>query len=226
MSRLDDPKSIFIGRSRCPECKKKLKTLDLIPVVSFLLLRGKCRYCKKPIGYEYLILELLCAMLAVLTFYLEGLSLEAAFLFISLSFLAAASLKDVLDQEVDLFFFITGIASALFYIFLKNYSFYDTFLGAITFAAIPFALYAISREKWMGLGDSLFAFWAGVLVGFPVSLLMVFAAFLLGALFGIIKMLVRPSSSSRLAFGPFLAVSAVVGLVGKIVFLNYLEFFF
>lgn len=226
MSRLDDPKSIFIGRSRCPKCKRKLKALDLIPVVSFLLLRGKCRYCKKPIGYEYLILELLCAAVALLTFYLEGLSLGAAFLFISLSSLAAASLEDVLDQEVDLFFFITGITSALLYIFLKNYSFYDTFLGAITFAAIPFTLYAISREKWMGLGDSLFAFWAGVLVGFPVSLLMIFAAFLLGALFGIIKMLAQPSSSSRLAFGPFLAVSAIVGLAGKTVFLNYLEFFF
>ena len=74
-----------------------------------------------------------------------------------------------------------------------------------------------------GFRRQLVCFWAGVLVGFPVSLLMVFAAFL-GALFGIIKMLVRPSSSSRLAFGPFLAVSAVVGLVGKIVFLNYLEF--
>lgn len=226
MSRLDNPKSIFVGRSRCPKCKKKLKALDLIPVVSFLLLRGKCRYCKKPIGYKYLILELLCAAVAVLAFYLEGLSLEAVFLFISLSSLAVASLEDVLDQEVDLLFFITGIASALLYIFLKNYSFYDTLLGAITFAVIPFTLYAISREKWMGLGDSLFAFWAGILVGFPVSLLMIFMAFLLGSIFGIIKMVVKPYSSSRLAFGPFLAVSAIAGLVGRAAFLNYLKFFF
>jgi len=224
--RLDDPKSIFWGRSRCPKCKRTLGVFDLIPIISFLILRGRCRYCKKPITPLYLIIEILSAVLAVAVYTVCGLNLTAIFLYFSLSFLLVASLSDIANQEVDVAFFIIGIATGIIFKILSNASFENIIYGAITFAIIPLLLYLISREKWMGLGDTFFALWAGVLVGFPQSLLMIFIAFFLGAVFGIIKLLLGVSSH-RIAFGPFLALSGVLGVFWSRIILDcYLNIFY
>ncbi len=226
MSRLHDPLSIIIGRSRCTRCKKRLAPLDLVPVVSFLILRGRCRYCRKPIGYQYLFLEVFCGLLAILVYFLKGLSIPALFLFISLSFLGLASIVDIKDQEVDLPYFGIGIISALLYSVTYGMEIRNIYMGAISFAALPLVLYAISRERWMGLGDTFFALWAGILVGFPQSLILIFIAFFLGAVFGIMKLLTG-ASSHRIAFGPFLAFSAILGIIWPQEILDlYLQIFF
>ena len=219
-SRLDDPKLIFWGRSKCPKCKKTLGAFDLIPILSFLVLRGRCRYCKKPIAPLHLAVEILSAILAVAVYTVFGLNIASVFLYLSLSFLLMASLSDIEDQEVDVAFFIIGLATAIIFNVLSHFSLESIIYGAITFALIPFLLYLISHEKWIGLGDAFFALWAGILVGFPQSLLMVFVAFFLGALFGIIKLLAG-ASSHRIAFGPFLALSAVLGVFWSRVILDY-----
>lgn len=225
-SRLDDPKSIFWGRSECPKCKKTLGVFDLIPIISFLALRGKCRYCKKPIAPSHLAVEILSAILAVAVYTIFGLNIASIFLYLSLSFLLVASLSDIENQEVDVVFFVLGIATAIIFKMLSHLSFESIIYGAITFTLIPFLLYLVSREKWMGMGDTFFALWAGILVGFPQSLPMVFVAFFLGAVFGIIKLLAG-ASSHRIAFGPFLAFSAVLGVFwSKTVLDCYLSIFY
>ena len=210
--RLDDPKSLLVGRSICPRCKKRLGFVDLIPVVGYLVLRGRCRYCRKPISPYYPLLEILCAALAIIIWRYFTLSASSVFLFVSLSFLTLAALTDIEDQEVDAILFFIGIASAALYlVFSKNFTMFSLW-GALTYALIPFLLYLLSREKWMGLGDTFFGLWAGLLVGFPLSLPAVFLSFLLGALFGIIK-LATGAKSNRIAFGPFLALGAIITLI-------------
>lgn len=223
--RLDDPRSIFWGRSKCAKCKRTLSVVDLVPVVSFILLRGKCRYCKKPIALSHLIVEVLSASLAVATYVFYGLSASSVFLFLSLSFLMLASLSDIENQEVDITVFVIGIVSAVVFQAISGYLLQGMIFGAISFALIPFLLYLISREKWMGLGDTFFALWAGILVGFPQSIAMVFVAFFIGAVFGIMKLL-SGATSHRIAFGPFLAVSAVFGVFYSSLALNFLKIFY
>lgn len=222
--RLNAPKSFLVGRSQCPKCKKNLGFADLIPVFGYIMLGGKCRFCRQPISLYYPILEILCAALAVITCLYFSLTVSSVFLFVSLSFLVLSALADIEDQEVDLALFIIGIVSAVTYLLLSGNSLLNALYGALSYALIPFLLFIVSREKWMGLGDTFFALWAGILVGFPQSIAMIFVAFFLGAMFGIIKLLLS-AASHRIAFGPFLAVSAIVGVLCSKSVLDFLQVF-
>ena len=223
--RLDDPRSIFWGRSKCVKCKRTLGLIDLVPIISFVFLRGKCRYCKQPIALSHLIVEVLSAGLAIATYIFYGLSASSFILFCSLSFLMLASLSDIENQEVDMAIFAIGMIFAVVFRVMSGYPLQGMIFGPISFALIPFLLYLINREKWMGLGDTFYALWAGILVGFPQSIAMVFVAFFIGAVFGIIKLL-SGTTSHRVAFGPFLAVSAIFGVFYSSVILDYLQVFY
>jgi leader peptidase (prepilin peptidase)/N-methyltransferase len=218
-ARVDNPKSIIFGRSKCPNCGKTLSWIELFPLLSYIFLGGKCRHCQKKISFSYPAIEVLSLFLAFLVYYLQGVNVGSVFLFISLSFLLIASVEDIERQEVDLMFFVLGILFALLYVALGG-NIWMGVLGGITTPIIPFALYAISREKWMGLGDSLFAFWTGLIIGYPNSVAMLFLAFLIGSLFGIIKLALK-TKKREVAFGPFLAISCVLSLIYAGTLLNY-----
>ena len=199
MNRFEKPKEILFGRSQCPHCKKKLGAIDLVPVLSYIFLRGRCRFCKKPISIEYPILEIVCAALAYLTVARFGLNLRALILFLSLTGLIVGALRDIKFHEVELGIFIFGV------------------------------FYLASRETWMGLGDVLFAVWIGILAeSYEQAAVAIFSAFLLGALFGIIVLAVKKEKARerRIAFGPFLAVGGMIGVfAGLTIFSAYLKLF-
>lgn len=212
-ARIENPLAVVIGRSECTHCHHKLVWYDLIPLVSYLILKGKCHYCKKPIGLIYPLLELVSAGLAVLVFTAFGFTAQSALLLISLGFLLIASLIDIEHQEVHLWLFVAGIVLGLTWFLLKSdFGFQNLIFAVVTSSIIPLALFAVSREKWMGLGDVVFAFWIGVLVGYPQSLVAIFLAFLAGSIFGIIILLKR-SGNHRISFGPFLAGGGVIALL-------------
>lgn len=229
-NRLDRPKTIFFTRSECPKCKKKLGVLDLIPLVSFIVLKGKCRYCKRKISLEYPVFELVCAAVASLLYLKFKISLASIALFLSFSVLLIASVIDIADHEVDLGLFIVGIIFALAWFFLKNEgskTVINLLLAVSSGAVLPFGLYLISREKWMGLGDSFFAIWIAIIAGFPNAIAAVFLAFFLGALFGIIMLLVKKDRKDRrLPFGPFLALGGFLAILfGSQIISFYLQLF-
>ncbi|MCX6809937.1 MAG: prepilin peptidase [Candidatus Berkelbacteria bacterium] len=230
-NRLEDPKSIIIGRSQCPKCHHKLGFWVLIPLFSFLFLRGRCRYCAKKISWQYPIFEIISAILALAVYLKFGLSFSSFVLFLSLSALLVACWLDAENQEVELPVLIVGIILALIWYFLRSTGLTHliSLLYAISAAVvIPFLLYLISREKWMGLGDSFFAAWIAILSGFPAAVVSVFSAFMLGAIFGIIKMSIssQKRSKSQIAFGPFLAIGGMIGLFwGEKIINLYLKIF-
>lgn len=229
-SRLENIKSILFGRSMCSKCKHKLVASDLVPVFSFLALRGRCRYCKKQIPIQDLAIELTSALLAVAIFRHFGLSTPSFLIFISLSFLLIGSISDFQDQEVDARIFIAGILFALLFVLFYYQSLTGLKLaiyGALTAGAIPFLFYLISRERWMGLGDTFFALWMGLICSFPRSLVAIALSFVLGALFGIIVLLVKRGSKRGVSvpFGPFIAIGGLVAFVyGDYLLSAYLKF--
>jgi prepilin signal peptidase PulO-like enzyme (type II secretory pathway) len=228
-NRLDDLGSIFFGRSHCPKCRHVLGVFDLIPIVSFLCLRGRCRFCHAKISLEYPFTEIISALLILLVYLKFGISFRSAILYLSLSALLVASLLDIDSSEVEVSVLLVGMLLALIWYFWGGLSFSQltNLLWAILITGgIPFFLYLVSQEKWMGLGDTFFAVWIGILSGYPNAFAAIFLAFLFGAIFGIIKKVISGKSQERIPFGPFLAAAGVTGLfAGAQIVSFYLKLF-
>lgn len=216
-NRLDDLGSILVGRSACPKCKHNLGFLDLFPVLSFVLQGGCCRYCKKRISLEYPIVEMITAIIALAIYNFFGISASSVLLYVSFCLLIVASAVDIDDQEVHQYLLIIGIAVSILYQIIQDPQVKNLLLmagGMLSAAFIPFVLYLVSREKWMGLGDSFFALWVGALCAYPRSLSAIMIAFISGALFGIIYLIIKKGSKKRVSvpFGPFIAFGGVASV--------------
>lgn len=217
INRIDNLGSVLVSRSHCPKCKKKLGVIDLFPLLSFIFLRGKCRHCKAKISLEYPLIELLSCFL-VLAIYLKfSISFFSVMLFLSVSALLVASFLDARHMEVDLWLFIAGTIFGLIWFFsrfgLNSGALVSLVSGILVAIILPLAFYLVSRETWMGLGDILFALWTACILGFPGALAAIFIAFLSGAIFGIILLIIKGKISGiKVPFGPFIAFGAIVAL--------------
>ncbi len=225
-------KSVKKGRSICPRCKKKISWYDNIPLLSFLLLKGKCRNCKKKISFRYPLIELTTAMGFVGVYYLlsacriTSLSLicdwktklgPIAPLFFLLIFLILLSIfiidveKKVILDELS----FAGLALVFFVLLSIHPS--DLFIHLVSgFGAALFLLliHILTSGKGMGLGDVKLALFLGTLVGWPLVVVWLFVAFLTGAVIGTILLLGRKIAFGKhIAFGPFLVLALIITLI-------------
>ncbi|MCD6550223.1 prepilin peptidase [bacterium] len=241
--RLNREESLLKGRSFCPYCRHKLAWFDLIPVLSFLILRGKCRYCHKKISLQYPLVELATAFLFLLSVAHFGLSfdlfslLNISFIFLSLSFLVIIFAYDLKHFIIPDKIIYPAIVSAFLYqVFLatrlsSNIESVDSILRAVFagFCAGGFFLfiYLLSQGKWMGFGDVKLAVFLGFLVSWPNILVALFFAFLIGAIIGIILILFRKRSlKSEVPFAPFLVAGTLIALfLGTKLIDIYISFF-
>jgi prepilin signal peptidase PulO-like enzyme (type II secretory pathway) len=227
-SRLDDLESLLIGRSKCPNCQHQLGFFDLFPVLSYVFLLGKCRYCKKQISSHYPLIELISVVLALAIYLKSGISISSVLAYLSMSLLLVSSFLDIESQEVPISILIVSVVLALISSLVTNFdNFAMVILAGLTCAFIPAVLSIISREKWMGYGDIFFALTVGFMVGYPASVVSIFLAFLLGSIFGIIYLFVSKKGlglKAKIAFGPFIALGGFIGyLIGQDLFSLYLK---
>ncbi len=227
-NRLDHLGSILYDRSRCPKCNHVLGFWDLFPILSYLFLGGRCRWCGKKISILYPLTELITVGLALFVWYFYGLNFSTFILFAALWVLLLAVICDIKTQEVDDWVFAAAIALVVIWrgFNRSNADFFDLMLGGVIATILPFCLAFFSREKWMGYGDSFFAFFLGALCGFPAATVGLFAAFLLGSIFGIIVLIIngKKGLKIRVPFGPFLAMGSLIGLIwGTQIFDAYLK---
>lgn len=218
VNRVDSLSTVFLSRSRCQTCKKTLGPLDLVPLLSFAFLQGKCRHCRGKISLEYPLIELLSGLLLLAIYLKFSISLFSVILALSISCLLVASFLDAKAMEVDLWLFIAGIVFGLAWYFGQSGFSSQVFIllawGTLVATVLPLTFYLVSREKWMGLGDVFFALWAACILGFPEALVAIFIAFLSGAVFGIILLIVKGKISGiKVPFGPFVAFGAVAALL-------------
>ena len=192
-------------------------------------MRGRCRHCKKRISIEYPLFELAALALTLGVYMKFGVSIYSVALFLSLSCLLVASALDIESMEVELGIFISGIIFALVWYFGSNGLGLSSIAllgwGILLAVFLPLVFYVVSHEKWMGLGDVIFALWAAALVGFPLSGVAMFCAFVSGAIFGIIIIVIgRRSAKVGIPFGPFIALGAIVALFwGNVILDTYLK---
>ena len=226
--RLPSGRSTIWPRSRCPFCDGPIKARDNIPLVSFLLLKGRCRHCGAPISWRYPLIEALTAAAFVCCVLRFGLTAETliAIVFVSLMVLLAAIDLELflLPDKVTLPGLLTGLALRAWHPYT---SFLDFLVGAIIGAGLLILLinfwFWLRHEEGMGLGDVNMLALIGAFLGWQGVLTTLFFAALSGAITGIVLLVAgRVGLRSRLPFGVFLALGGLVSLF----FGDYLALYF
>ncbi len=236
--RLETKESILLSRSHCPRCGTLLKWFDLIPLLSFIFQKGRCRYCNQKISYQYPSVELAIGLLFLLIFSLD-LSIGQIFYYLIIScFLIIIFVYDLRHYLIPDKIVYSAIGIALLYQLafafdfaslrsggiygqlvgpsfselVEGYKlFFSYLLSAILAAGFFLSLVLISRGKWMGLGDVKLASLMGLVLGWPNILSALFLAFLSGAVVGLtLVVLGKKGLKSQIPFGPFLAGATIL----------------
>ncbi len=227
--RLQKKQSVVKPHSYCPRCRHRLFWFDLIPMVSFVILRGSCRYCQKKISWQYPLVEAACGLLFVFFLLADGLT---PILFFHLLFSVILLLVFVYDLKYflipDAFILVGAVGAILASIFWGTPVFPQALLGSILGGGFFAFLVLISRGRWMGGGDVKLGFLMGLILGWSHLLLALFLAFVGGALVGIILILAgKKTLKSAVPFGTFLSVATLVALLfGDKLWLVYLSILF
>jgi prepilin signal peptidase PulO-like enzyme (type II secretory pathway) len=243
--RLGTGESFLKGRSHCPHCKHTLSWQDLIPIFSFLILKGKCRYCHQKISIQYPLIELATAILFTLIIHytFPNFLLSTFYLLLS-SFLIVIFVYDLKHYIIPDKVIYPAIAIALIFNFkfliFNQFSpkeslwlptgqaiFKYAILSAVLAAAFFLFIFLISRGKWLGFGDVKLGFLMGLFLSFPKILVSLFFAYLIGAIIGIGLILAKKKTlKSEVPFGPFLVTGTFIALFWGNQLINwYLNFF-
>ena len=206
--------SFLRGRSFCPHCKHTLSWGDLLPILSFLFLRGKCRYCRGKISWQYPLVELATGILFALCFLFH----LPWIIYIIAPFLIVIFVYDLKHYLIPDKVIYPAIGLAFIYNLLRlnleaGRFGLDVFWSALGAAAFFGAVVLMSRGKWMGIGDIKLAFLIGLVLGWPQTLVALFLAFFLGAIIGIGLIISgKKKLSSEVPFGPFLVAGTFLAL--------------
>ncbi len=241
--RLENGEKIVNDRSRCLSCKHILNWQDLIPVFSFIFLKGKCRYCSNKISIQYPLVEIMTGILFVLIFNFQ-FSIFSEFSIFNFQFLYLLFLFYVSSTFIVIFVYdlkhyiipdkiiypaiIITFIYKLFEILKFNHwelignwkleignltTIFNPFIAAILAGGFFYTIIIITKGKGMGGGDVKLAFLMGLILGWPVILIALFLAFILGSVIGIFLILAgRKKMGSMIPFGPFLIIGTFVGL--------------
>lgn len=228
----DKELSIFRGRSMCPHCKHTLAWYDLLPVLSWLSLRGKCRYCHKTISWQYPLVEVTTAALFATSYAFWAMNLSSFVSYALFSIWLAALVTFMALIVYDIRWMLLpnkivfpliglGVASAILRTVASNEPLATALmaLGGLAVAGgIFYVLFQISNGAWIGGGDVKLGFAIGLLLGSPfLAFLMLFVASVLGLVVAAPSILLKKSKiGSKIPFGPFLiAATVIVMLFGQ-----------
>lgn len=223
------PKNISIvkGRSFCPNCKKGIRWFDNFPLLSYFLLGGKCRDCKKPISVRYPLIEFFTAIgffSIFLRFYPNYLAISYYLLIFCVLVLIF-----VIDLEhrfiPDDFVFLGILITIVYLLAIGSNSLFPDILAGFISALLLMSVHLFTRGRGMGLGDVKFAVLGGMLAGIGLFLIWLFVSFLTGGIVGIILILGKKAGlKSKIAFGPFLVIGLVVTILYGQVLLRFIGF--
>jgi leader peptidase (prepilin peptidase)/N-methyltransferase len=210
--RIPKKENIAVVRSHCMKCNYQLKWYDLVPLFSWLFLRGKCRKCGEKISIQYPLIEVTNGILYLLVFYKFGLSIESLLYCLLFSALLALSVIDFRTYEIPVgfnyFILILGLVRlATDYVNWSNYV-----IGFLAVSTFLFIIIIVSKGRAMGGGDMKLMATCGLLIGWKLIIL----AFLLGCILGSIIHIIRMRVSGEdhvLAMGPYLSMGVALAVL-------------
>lgn len=212
--------SVFKRRSKCPHCRETLRWYDLIPLFSYLWLRGRCRYCVKKISLQYIAGELTTAVFFTVLYvvFQSGIISLEEFIFYLIfgSILIALFITDLrfflLPDNLVIAGFVTILAflGVLFLLRGEAGFLWSHLWGFVAGWSFFFILYVITQGRGMGFGDVKLGALLGLVFGLREVIFIIFLAFILGAIFGVtLLILKRKKLKDALPFGPFLIISSL-----------------
>ncbi|HMB26138.1 MAG TPA: prepilin peptidase [Patescibacteria group bacterium] len=223
--RLPEHKSVVKKKSHCPYCHKEIKFYDLIPVLSFIWLKGKCRSCGKKISWQYPAVELFTALSFLFIAYHHQVleSLFNPWFFRDLIFVLGLIIIFVADLRYYLVFDLVVIPLAVFALFINLFlfgsdlgfwsMFWNLALSAMLGGGFFWLQYVISKGRWVGAGDIRLGVLFGFMFGWPRILAVLILAYVSGAIISLFLVaLKRKNMKSQVPFGVFLSLAALVVL--------------
>ncbi len=210
--RIPEKESVVTVPSHCTSCQKRLKWWELIPIFSYVALRGKCSKCKVKISPQYPIIEAINGILWVLTFWIYGVSFDTLLGVLLASVLLVLSVIDARTLEIPIqttiFTGILGLARLV-----VNYeNWLDHLLGFLVITVFLIALVFFSKGRAIGGGDVKLMAGCGLFLGLLPTLLSFFLACFLGSIIHIVR--IRFFGASRtLAMGPYLALGVFISFL-------------
>lgn len=226
--RIPAGESIAYPPSHCTSCNNQLKPIDLVPVLSYLSLKGRCRYCGIKISMRYMLVELFTGVLYVLAYMKYGFTLEFVKIIILISFMIIIGLIDY--DTTDVYSVTTWSAIVIGGIFIivnliinNNYDYWNYIWGGVIGGG--FISVIILLTKGMGWGDAEICLLAGIYLGKINTILMLFIAVVLGGIVGVYLLVIKKNKGKdAIAFGPFLAISTILcALAGERILEFYLR---
>ena len=216
--RIPEGQSVVTPRSRCPHCQTTIRWYHNLPVLSWILLKGRCAYCNAPFSIRYPLVEALTGGLFVLFFYRFGFHPVTPVAWLLVAALVTVSMIDLDHQIIPDVISLPGIPVGFLCAFaLPWVSWQSSLLGILLGGGILLAIALgyewLTKQEGMGLGDVKLLAMLGGFLGAPAILPIIFLASIMGTLVGVPLMLItRAGRKLAIPFGPFLAGAALVYL--------------
>jgi len=229
--RIPAGKSIVAPPSSCPKCGHQLSPLDLVPVVSWFFLGGKCRYCKEPVSPRYALVELLTSGVFLWVYMRFGLSINTVAILVLMSILIIVFFIDLDHMIIPDRLVLVGLAGgALLYAYsllapgfgwpaytiqgeAGTVRWFEPLIGMVSSALVLFAVAIIGlliygNDGAMGMGDVKIFLPIGLILGWKLALLSLFGAIMIGGVMGVILLVFKlKDRKAAIPFGPFIIIS-------------------
>ncbi len=224
----------LLGTSHCDFCNKKLKWFENIPVLGYFFVKGRCSKCKKKLSVQYPLVEFCLGLLFLAIGFKTGVILSFSFLLINfvdvvyfcmvVFLLVAVFLWDlkymIIPNKIVIAGFVTTVIYNIFQYFQVSCSVFslscfvtENILGSLLVGGFFYALFAISKGKWIGGGDVKIGFWLGLLIGWKHVYPFLLVTYVIGAVVAIVLVnFSKKGWKSQIPFGPFLVISSLIFL--------------
>ncbi len=228
----EEDASIVFPASRCPRCLQNLKWYDNIPIISFLLLKKRCRYCGEPISWQYPLIEITMALLSVALLFKFGFTLALPVYFVFTAALLAVIVIDFHHKIIPDLISLPGIVIGFLCSFINpvitwQQSGIGLLIGGGVLYAVAAGYYLFTKREGMGGGDIKLLAMIGAFLGWQSLPFVVFGSSVLGALIGIGAMAKQKKGGrSVIPYGPFLSIAALLYMFYRELINYYLVLYF
>ena len=216
--RLPKEESIARPGSHCPKCKTPIRFYDNIPLLSYLLLRGKCRYCQASISIQYPIVEAITALSSFFLFITFGVSLSFIYYFSFVAALIVITVIDLYHQIIPDVISLPGVVIGLLgSLIIPQITFWSSLIGVLSGGGSLFLVATVYqwlfKREGMGGGDVKLLAMIGAFLGWKAVILTILLSSFIGSIIGITVMFIKEKDFKyAIPFGPFLALGAVISL--------------
>ncbi|MBA4416354.1 MAG: prepilin peptidase [Syntrophus sp. (in: bacteria)] len=229
--RIPKGKSIIRPGSSCPACNTPIKFYDNIPIISYILLKGRCRRCNAPISLKYPAVEVITAVLFLFLFNKFGFTMEFPVYMLFVSLLVVISFIDLELQIIPDILSLGGLVAGFLLAFFRPSftwldAIYGIFLGGGILFAIAMGYKLIAKREGMGGGDIKLLGMIGAFCGIKGVVFSLMAGSIIGTIVGIPLMLIkRQGTTYAVPFGPFLSLGALLYVfAGEIIIYGFFDF--